>query len=150
MEVSDTGPGIPEELLAKIFDPFVTTKPQGSGLGLAICRGIADAHRARLRRPKQRRAARKHVHDRVPRPGAAPLPPRDMKTVLLVSADETLRSRLLRALDDRSVFTASTDDEALRTLRVTEVELIVKEASPPIREVATFIGACAASARTPW
>ncbi len=63
-----------------------------------------------------------------------------MRTVLLVSADESLRSRLSRALGDRSVFTASTDEEALKTLRVTEVEVIVKDASPPIREVPTFIG----------
>jgi two-component system, NtrC family, nitrogen regulation sensor histidine kinase GlnL len=48
VEVADTGPGIPEELLATIFDAFVTTKPHGTGLGLAICRGIADAHHARL------------------------------------------------------------------------------------------------------
>jgi len=46
--VSDTGNGIPPHLLEKIFDPFVTTKPQGSGLGLSICRGIVDAHRATI------------------------------------------------------------------------------------------------------
>jgi two-component system sensor histidine kinase HydH len=48
VEVSDTGPGIPENLLETIFNPFVTSKPGGTGLGLAICRGIADAHQARL------------------------------------------------------------------------------------------------------
>lgn len=48
-EVSDTGSGIPQEMIGKVFDPFVTTKPRGSGLGLAICRGIADAHRATIR-----------------------------------------------------------------------------------------------------
>jgi PAS domain S-box-containing protein len=48
VEVEDTGPGIREELLAKIFDPFVTTKTHGSGLGLAICATIADAHHARI------------------------------------------------------------------------------------------------------
>ena len=48
VEVADTGPGIPEELMSTVFDPFVTTKPHGTGLGLAICRGIADAHHARL------------------------------------------------------------------------------------------------------
>ncbi|HSL50452.1 MAG TPA: ATP-binding protein, partial [Candidatus Deferrimicrobiaceae bacterium] len=48
VEVADTGPGIPDHLLATIFDPFVTTKPHGTGLGLAICRSIADAHHAQL------------------------------------------------------------------------------------------------------
>lgn len=48
VEVADTGPGIAEDLLPSIFDSFVTTKPHGTGLGLAICRGIADAHHARL------------------------------------------------------------------------------------------------------
>jgi two-component system sensor kinase FixL len=48
VEVSDTGCGIPDDLLDKIFNPFVTTKPGGTGLGLAICRSIADAHHARL------------------------------------------------------------------------------------------------------
>jgi signal transduction histidine kinase len=48
VEIADTGSGIPEELLATIFNPFVTTKPRGSGLGLAICRSITDAHHARL------------------------------------------------------------------------------------------------------
>ena len=63
-----------------------------------------------------------------------------MKTVLVVSADESLRGRLLRNFGDRSVFTSSTDEDALRTLRVTEVEVIVKDATPPIREVPDFIG----------
>jgi PAS domain S-box-containing protein len=48
VEISDSGPGIPDDLLSRIFEPFVTTKPQGSGLGLSICRGIADAHRAKI------------------------------------------------------------------------------------------------------
>ena len=48
VEISDTGPGIPPDLLEKIFNPFVTTKSKGSGLGLAICSSVADAHRAVL------------------------------------------------------------------------------------------------------
>jgi len=48
VEITDTGTGIPEDMLGQIFDPFVTTKPGGSGLGLSICRGIADAHRASI------------------------------------------------------------------------------------------------------
>ena len=48
VEVCDTGPGIRDDILPTIFNPFVTTKPRGSGVGLAICRSIADAHRATL------------------------------------------------------------------------------------------------------
>jgi len=63
-----------------------------------------------------------------------------VKTVLLVSVGEALRPRLMRALEyDNSVFTAVSDDEALRTLRLTEMELIVKEAVPPYKNLGSFI-----------
>jgi signal transduction histidine kinase len=46
IRLSDTGTGIPAELLAKVFKPMFTTKPEGkgTGLGLAICREIVRAH----------------------------------------------------------------------------------------------------------
>jgi signal transduction histidine kinase len=44
MVVSDRGPGLPSELKAQAFKPFVSTKEDGLGLGLAICRSIALAH----------------------------------------------------------------------------------------------------------
>jgi signal transduction histidine kinase len=42
--ISDTGEGMPPEVVAKIFQPYFTTKEQGSGLGLAICQGIIQEH----------------------------------------------------------------------------------------------------------
>ncbi|MGD2115383.1 MAG: ATP-binding protein [Acidobacteriota bacterium] len=47
-EVSDTGPGVPEEIREKVFDPFFTTKAGGTGLGLSICYGIAERHRGEV------------------------------------------------------------------------------------------------------
>jgi PAS domain S-box-containing protein len=61
-----------------------------------------------------------------------------MRTALLVSSDETLRTRLRRGLDGRAVFIASSDEEGLRTLRFTAVDLIVKDASPA-RDVPAFV-----------
>jgi len=48
VDVADDGPGVPPEMLDRIFNPFFTTKPQGSGLGLAIVRKIVDAHEGRI------------------------------------------------------------------------------------------------------
>jgi len=48
IEVEDTGDGIPEEIQAKIFDPFFSTKPQGNGLGLAVSAHIIELDGGRL------------------------------------------------------------------------------------------------------
>ncbi len=44
IEVRDDGPGIPEKVRARLFEPFVSARPGGGGLGLAICREILRAH----------------------------------------------------------------------------------------------------------
>jgi len=49
VRVEDSGPGIPADLLSKVFDPFVTTKSEGTGLGLSISYGIISEHGGRIR-----------------------------------------------------------------------------------------------------
>lgn len=44
IKIIDNGPGIPKDMMAQIFQPFVTTKPEGQGLGLALVSKVAAAH----------------------------------------------------------------------------------------------------------
>ncbi len=48
LTVRDTGGGIPEEVLARLGTPFLTTKEDGTGLGLAVCYRVAERHGARI------------------------------------------------------------------------------------------------------
>jgi len=49
--ITDTGAGIPQDILSKIFDPFFTTKPvgKGTGLGLSVCLGIIQKHNGSIK-----------------------------------------------------------------------------------------------------
>jgi signal transduction histidine kinase len=44
VEFSDTGMGIPDNVVDRIFEPFVSTKSKGTGLGLPLCKRVVDAH----------------------------------------------------------------------------------------------------------
>jgi nitrogen fixation/metabolism regulation signal transduction histidine kinase len=53
MTVLDNGPGFQRDLLARIFDPYVTSKPRGTGLGLAIVKKIVEDHGGRIEADNQ-------------------------------------------------------------------------------------------------
>ena len=61
LRVADNGPGIPEELRQRVFDPFFTTRPAGSGtgIGLALCRTIAHDHAGTIEAEETPAAARR-------------------------------------------------------------------------------------------
>jgi signal transduction histidine kinase len=71
--VGDDGPGIPPDLLERVFEPFVSTKPAGTGLGLAVARRIALAHRGEIRM-ESTPGTGTTVHVRLPRRSGEPLP----------------------------------------------------------------------------
>ena len=48
LSVSDRGPGIPEDNLKEVFEPFFTSKAEGMGMGLSIARTIVEAHHGRI------------------------------------------------------------------------------------------------------
>jgi nitrogen fixation/metabolism regulation signal transduction histidine kinase len=49
LTISDCGPGFPAEIMARVFEPYVTTKIRGTGLGLAIVKKIVDEHHGSIR-----------------------------------------------------------------------------------------------------
>lgn len=128
VEVQDTGPGISPQLLRRIFDPFVTTKPagRGTGLGLSICRRIVHSLEgtielqshpgqgtvARVVLPGARRAKRSLT---VPPPSMSAIrrAARGKLSVLVVD-DEPVIARLIeKALVDHDVTTAHDGREAV-------------------------------------
>jgi signal transduction histidine kinase/ActR/RegA family two-component response regulator len=127
-EVTDTGPGIPPEILDRIFDPFFTTKPVGvgTGLGLSISQGIVLSLGGEL---KVDTAAGRGTTFTVALPpsGAGALAPRGHEEVgpegrparLLVVDDEPLvATAVRRALSRRhEVVVATSGREALDLLR---------------------------------
>jgi signal transduction histidine kinase len=58
LQVSDNGPGVPAELAASLFEPFVTGKPSGVGIGLVLSRKLARAHGGELELETTRKGAR--------------------------------------------------------------------------------------------
>jgi len=48
VSVSDHGGGIEQETVARLFEPFFSTKPEGMGMGLNICRSIIESHKGRM------------------------------------------------------------------------------------------------------
>ena len=98
LTVEDNGPGIPEELKGKIFEPYVTTKPKGSGLGLAIVKKIVEEHGGSIL-AQNRPEGGARIIVRLPLRGALVLPeqaaaPRLPSTAVVNTPDgEAIRAR---------------------------------------------------------
>lgn len=127
VEVGDTGVGIPERNLRKIFNPFFTTKPigQGTGLGLSICFGIIKEHEGQIWAESQVGVGTRvfvslpvrQMAEEAALPASLAVPaigePEPSFNVLVVDDEEPvirLISRLLDDLGHRSTVTLSGED----------------------------------------
>lgn len=130
--VQDNGPGIPQELHSRIFEPFVTTKPaqSGMGLGLSICRDIAIRHGGSLEFEDAEQGAcfvlTLPLSQRRVAPGEGERPaaigPLDHKPVVLLIEDEPhVRLSFASALSGYAeVLTADSGQSATELVRSTK------------------------------
>jgi len=125
--IEDTGTGMPPEVLARVAEPFFTTKPvdKGTGLGLSMSHGVVKAHGGTLELASVAGQGTQ-VKIRLPRiappagePDPAPEPALRLERVLLVDDDEDVRvlvTRMLRKAGVRQPETAAGGQEALDLL----------------------------------
>jgi PAS domain S-box-containing protein len=140
IQVRDTGAGMDEATLARIFEPFFSTKAKGHGLGLAACLGIVSAHGGAIRVASKpglgstfslllpaSEAAHDPARERLTRSEGKPC------RVLVVDDEPFVRTHLRRALERHgySVSEASDGSNGLDMLQRTEVDVLVLDMTMP-------------------
>ena len=135
--VEDHGHGHDAEVLARVDEPFFTTKAPGQGLGLGVFLARLD-HRAARGIPAHRlECRRRHDGDAAAAGGitgqGATMEAESARTLLLVEDDETFRTRLARAFRDRGlvVTEAGTAEAAIAAARTDSPELAVVDLRLP-------------------
>ena len=144
IDVEDTGPGIPPNLLERIFNPFFTTKPTGSGtgLGLSISLGIVREHEGRIWAENAPQGGARFIvevpivtHRASGESQAIPLvPPQgDRLQILVVDDEASVRVSLQRYLAGRGheVETTSSGREALGRLREGRFDAVIVDMRMP-------------------
>src|SRR5438132_1438018 len=143
IDIEDTGPGIPPNLLERIFNPFFTTKPTGSGtgLGLSISLGIVREHEGRIWAENAAQGARFVIELPVVAPrttgdypavtSSAPIT--DRLHVLVIDDEASVRVALQRYLASRGheVETTASGKEALARMREDAFDAVIVDMRMP-------------------
>ncbi len=143
IEVSDTGPGIPADVLPRVFDPFFTTRPvgKGAGLGLSAAHGVAASHGGRIRAENRPEGGARVILelplDR-PEPAAAavassPAAEARERRILIVDDEAVVVELLMDILEEHQhhIDTAANGYEGLRKLEVGRYDLIILDLRMP-------------------
>jgi CheY-like chemotaxis protein len=146
LSVSDTGAGIPPNLLLKVFDPFFTTKPVGSGTGLGLSQvygfarqsGGAAAIKSELGKGTTVElyfpCARQDEEDNTEPLAASPVPQGDKsRTILVVEDDADVRRVIVECLGviGYTVMEAANGTEGLEAIRMGKPDLLVVDYAMP-------------------
>ena len=144
IEISDDGPGMPPEVLERVFDPFYTTKPvgEGTGLGLSVCYGIVSGHEGQIRAESAPGEGSTFIIE-LPACDEARVVPRPRTTdsqmlrlrqkILVIDDEEVVLSVLSRILPDLGfrVTTASSVDEAKALIERNRFDMIMCDLKMP-------------------
>jgi PAS domain S-box-containing protein len=157
LEVSDDGPGVPEDAKSKIFDPFFTTKEvgKGTGLGLTVAYAIVQEHGGRIRVETAPQGAAFVVELPVsgempasrPRQGAPSMEAVKGALVLLVEDELALAAAVSEALSDAGlkVDHAGDGEEALARVRQKTYDVVICDLKMPRVDGMTLYRAIAAA-----
>ena len=143
--ITDSGPGIPDEILYRIFEPFFTTKKEGrgTGLGLSLCYGIVQEHGGSIRVESGGERGATFVidlpilrDDSRPERGAgaeAGRPPREVLRVLVIDDEASVQNILVEVLGNMGykADTASDVPEALRKIQANRYDLFITDMRMP-------------------
>lgn len=147
VEVSDTGVGMPPDVVAQVFEPFFTTKPTGvgTGLGLAICQSIVTALGGTITVSSEvGRGTRFAVLLPIAPESASAMPPEPTVDagrgrILVVDDDASFARSVQLLLDDHEVVTAASATHALEHLHEKEAfDLVLCDLSMPAMDGMEF------------
>lgn len=143
--VTDSGPGIPEDIVRRVFDPFFTTKHVGvgTGIGLAVCRGIIEAHGGTISAENSGSGGARFIitlpviTEPTDRDGKSPTEQSERpasNTVLIVDDEKEIRDMLseILATEGHIIEEAVDGQDALARLSAKSVDLIISDLIMPV------------------
>ena len=141
--VTDTGPGMSEEVKRKIFDPYFTTKgPQSGGLGMSVCHGIITRHEGKIEiHSEEKKGTTVTIKLPIPQAekekveGKKAVIPEEIKkaTILVIDDEESVRNVLENILtgEEHRVISSSSAEEGIELFKKEKVDMVFTDLGMP-------------------